>query len=59
MAEKEKETDEKWAVDNVPTEVEPMVVNTETKEGYSTPVALAQILNNQEKILAALKQLLS
>lgn len=47
--EKEEEA-EKWAVRDVPTKSEPTLVNNETKEIYTIEIALAQILNNQEKL---------
>lgn len=43
-----------WMVQEIPTQTEPMVVNTKSKQAYPIPVALAQILNNQEKLMKLL-----
>lgn len=54
----EKKPKEKWIVSEVPTQTAPMAVNTETKEAYPNEAALTQILNNQEKIISGIKELL-
>ena len=52
--EQPKKPEGKWIVQEIPTATEPMVVNTKTKTAYSMQVALAEILNNQEKLMKLL-----
>ena len=50
----EKKEKLKWVVTDVPTQTAPAIVDSGTKEVYSIEVAIARMLNNQEKLLKLL-----
>jgi len=48
----------KWVVDEVPTQTQPMVINTETKEAYPTEQAISVMLNTLSAIEEKINKLL-
>jgi len=46
---------ERWTVQDVPTQTQPMVVDVEEGKAYPVEAALVKVLNNQERLM---KQLL-
>lgn len=56
MVEKDEKKDEKkvWAVGAVPTETQPVIVNQETEEQLDLYSAVAELLNNQRKLMKLL-----
>jgi len=53
MAEKEKENTEKWALGEIPTQTEPVAIDTQGEEGknvYNQLMLLVKIANDVEKL---------
>ena len=54
MPKEEKKAEELWVAQDIPTETQPMVVNTKDGKAYAQTTIDAMILNKLEKIEKAL-----